>query len=192
MATHSSILAWRIPWTEDTGRLQSKGLQSVRHNLAYVHVENWGKVYDKGSFCCAVLFVGLAKESLWHVWGLRGSSEQRWWTEGAAERRWVDNPKGWRRRGGVMNELWPLRALSLETGGKDVRVGEWEEISVSERWEVDSSKRVSGNEIRGGGPGGRCHLVGDNGLWESSWCQFPHFPAIWPWACYLKTQFPHL
>ena len=27
MATHSSILAWRIPWTEKTGRLQSKGLQ---------------------------------------------------------------------------------------------------------------------------------------------------------------------
>ena len=28
MATHSSILAWRIPWTEETGRLQSMGLQS--------------------------------------------------------------------------------------------------------------------------------------------------------------------
>ena len=29
IATHSSILAWRIPWTEETGRLQSTGLQSV-------------------------------------------------------------------------------------------------------------------------------------------------------------------
>ena len=28
MATHSSILAWRIPWTEELGRLQSMGLQS--------------------------------------------------------------------------------------------------------------------------------------------------------------------
>ena len=27
MATHSSILAWRIPWTEEPGRLQSVGLQ---------------------------------------------------------------------------------------------------------------------------------------------------------------------
>ena len=27
MATHSSILAWRIPWTEETGRLQSMGSQ---------------------------------------------------------------------------------------------------------------------------------------------------------------------
>ena len=28
MATHSSILAWEIPWTEEPGRLQSMGLQS--------------------------------------------------------------------------------------------------------------------------------------------------------------------
>ena len=34
MATHSSILAWRIPWTEEPGRLQSMGLQRIRHDLA--------------------------------------------------------------------------------------------------------------------------------------------------------------
>ena len=32
MATHSSILAWKIPWSEEPGRLQSMGLQRVRHN----------------------------------------------------------------------------------------------------------------------------------------------------------------
>ena len=32
MATHSSILAWEIPWTEEPGRLQSTGLQRVRHD----------------------------------------------------------------------------------------------------------------------------------------------------------------
>ena len=32
MATHSSILAWRIPWTEEPGQLQSTGLQRFRHN----------------------------------------------------------------------------------------------------------------------------------------------------------------
>ena len=32
MATHSSILAWRIPWTEETGGLQSTGLQRVGHD----------------------------------------------------------------------------------------------------------------------------------------------------------------
>ena len=31
MAAHSGILAWRIPWTEEPGGLQSKGLQRVRH-----------------------------------------------------------------------------------------------------------------------------------------------------------------
>ena len=34
MATHSSILAWRIPWTEEPGGLQSTGLQRVRQDLA--------------------------------------------------------------------------------------------------------------------------------------------------------------
>ena len=32
MATHSSILAWRIPWTEDPGGLQSMGLPGVRYD----------------------------------------------------------------------------------------------------------------------------------------------------------------
>ena len=34
MATHSSILAWKIPWTEEPGRLQSVGSQRVGHNCA--------------------------------------------------------------------------------------------------------------------------------------------------------------
>ena len=32
MATHSSILAWKIPWTEEPGGLQSLGVQRVGHN----------------------------------------------------------------------------------------------------------------------------------------------------------------
>ena len=32
MATHSNLLAWRIPWTEEPGRLQSTGSQRVRNN----------------------------------------------------------------------------------------------------------------------------------------------------------------
>ena len=34
MATHSSILAWKIPWTEEPGRLQSMGLQKSRTQLS--------------------------------------------------------------------------------------------------------------------------------------------------------------
>ena len=33
MATHSSILAWEVPWTGEPGGLQSRGLQRVGHNL---------------------------------------------------------------------------------------------------------------------------------------------------------------
>ena len=32
MATYSSIIAWEVPWTEKTSRLQSMGLQRVRHD----------------------------------------------------------------------------------------------------------------------------------------------------------------
>ena len=37
LAIHSSILAWRIPWTEEPGRLQSVRLQRVRYDLATEH-----------------------------------------------------------------------------------------------------------------------------------------------------------
>ena len=33
MATHSNLLAWKMPWTEEPGGLQSMELQRVRHNL---------------------------------------------------------------------------------------------------------------------------------------------------------------
>ena len=42
MATHFTVLAWRIPWTEEPGGLQSMGSQRVRHdwsNLAYMHIQ---------------------------------------------------------------------------------------------------------------------------------------------------------
>ena len=39
-ATHSSILHWRIPWTEEPGRLQSKWSQRVGHNWATQHTQN--------------------------------------------------------------------------------------------------------------------------------------------------------
>ena len=41
MATHSSILAWRVPWTEEPGRLESIGLHRVGHDLcilAHMHI----------------------------------------------------------------------------------------------------------------------------------------------------------
>ena len=37
MATHSSVLAWKIPWTEEPGALQSTGSQRVEHNWVTEH-----------------------------------------------------------------------------------------------------------------------------------------------------------
>ena len=57
MATHSSILAWRIPWTEEPGGLQSMGLPRVGHDWVtkathptwkakgYTKIQNWLKMY---------------------------------------------------------------------------------------------------------------------------------------------------
>ena len=38
MATYSSILAWKIPWTEEPGRLQFVELQKLWHDLAHKHM----------------------------------------------------------------------------------------------------------------------------------------------------------
>ena len=60
IATHSIILAWRIPWTEEPGRLQSMGLQRVEHDLTmkttttkyvyipmYINISMWTHTYTQ-------------------------------------------------------------------------------------------------------------------------------------------------
>ena len=57
-ATHSSILAWTIPWTEEPGRQQSMGSQRVGHNcvtslsftMSWPRQISWRKLGIKGSF----------------------------------------------------------------------------------------------------------------------------------------------
>ena len=44
MAIYFSILAWKIPWTEEPGRLQSTGSQRISHDWATEHINN--KKYD--------------------------------------------------------------------------------------------------------------------------------------------------
>ena len=46
MAAHSSILAWRIPWTEEPGRQQFMGSQRVKHDWTTEHIG-----YCKNSIC---------------------------------------------------------------------------------------------------------------------------------------------
>ena len=42
VATHSSVLAWRISWTEDPGGLQSMGSQRIRHAFTFTFSNVWG------------------------------------------------------------------------------------------------------------------------------------------------------
>ena len=49
MTIHSSILAWKISWTEEPGRLQSLGSQRVRHNLAIKQLEWVAISFSRGS-----------------------------------------------------------------------------------------------------------------------------------------------
>ena len=48
MATHSSILVWRIPWTEEPGGLQSTGLQRVGHDWNGLPFPSPGDLPDPG------------------------------------------------------------------------------------------------------------------------------------------------
>ena len=56
MATHSNILAWRIPWTEEPGGLQSMGSQRVRHNLMTEHSPARGHAASYGASGMRSLF----------------------------------------------------------------------------------------------------------------------------------------
>ena len=45
MATHSRIIAWKMSWTEETGVLQSMGLQTVRYDLVTEHRNGKAQIY---------------------------------------------------------------------------------------------------------------------------------------------------
>ena len=63
VAIHSSILAWRIPWREEPGGLQSIGSQRVRHSrsdLAYTHAH---KIYIYDTCICAYIYL-----YIWHIY----------------------------------------------------------------------------------------------------------------------------
>ena len=77
MATHSSTLAWQIPWTEESGRLQSMGLLGVRYDcvtsLSLFTFMHWRRKWQP----TAVLLPGESqgRGSLvgCHLWGLTES-----------------------------------------------------------------------------------------------------------------------
>ena len=98
MAPHSSVLAWRIPWTEKPGRLQSMGSQRVGHNWAY---KKASKTDPKS--------VKLASLKLWsHQKGLRKGR------------------KPWRMGVGKREQIPPCKSrLQIEKGWRTSLVVQW-------------------------------------------------------------------
>ena len=70
MANHSSILAWRIPWTEEPGRLQSMGSQRVRHecvtNKDWIH-DQFQLLWFFDSFLTRTSYVALCISGRRHI-----------------------------------------------------------------------------------------------------------------------------
>ena len=56
MAPHSSILAWKIPWTEEPSGLQSTGLQRIRHDSADTHTHTHTHTHTSME-CATALYI---------------------------------------------------------------------------------------------------------------------------------------
>ena len=111
MATHSSILAWRIPWTEESSGLQSVGLQIVGHDWAihtHTHTHTQRRPYLMGFPGDSWWRICLPKQKT-RVWSLGGedpleeeaanhSSILTWeipWTEEPCMLQSMGSPKSW-------------------------------------------------------------------------------------------------
>ena len=67
MATHSSILAWKIPWTEEPGGLQSMGSHRVGHDLEIEHPYMHMRHLSRSSLLCfSSLFLPMEVQLLQH------------------------------------------------------------------------------------------------------------------------------
>ena len=76
MATHSRVLAWKIPWIEKPGGLQSSGSQRVRHDWATEHIAH--TVGVSLVTWCLFLWMG-ARFPTWYTWTYIELRPPCWW-----------------------------------------------------------------------------------------------------------------
>ena len=73
-ATHSSVLAWRIPWTEEPGGLQSTGLQEsdtterLNHHHHNYHCQTLGGLNHPQEDYCVKIHFGEQMNHTWEIW----------------------------------------------------------------------------------------------------------------------------
>ena len=95
MAPHSSSLAWKIPWMEEPGRLQSTGLQRVRHDwapsLSLFTFMHWRRKWqcsclenprDGGAWWAAVSWVAQSRTRLKRLSSSSSSNKKCCWKQG--------------------------------------------------------------------------------------------------------------
>ena len=82
MTTHSSILAWKIPWTEELCRLQSMELQRVRHHWAHTHAHT--HILTPYLQCSSESSTRLPLKGLWEWFGIADSPPEPGRQEGSA------------------------------------------------------------------------------------------------------------
>ena len=76
MATHSSILAWKIPWAEEPGGLQSIGSQRVRHDWAHTNTSPfWSNTWSLNQIVFLLIFF-CPKNSIQNEWAALINSQQ--------------------------------------------------------------------------------------------------------------------
>ena len=84
MAAHSSILAWKFPWTEEPGGLQSTGSQRVKHDWALTHSDRrkWSDPVTLAIFCSWLenhwIFSPVLLRNSWHS-SLYTLKDTAWW-----------------------------------------------------------------------------------------------------------------
>ena len=90
-ATHSSILAWKILWTEEPGRIQSKGSQKVGHEWATKHalMTHWtDDLFETSLLAQTVKNLPAMQET--RVWSLGKEDPLRMWTRSLQRQRKIE------------------------------------------------------------------------------------------------------
>ena len=118
MATHSSILAWKIPWTEEPGRLQFMGLQRVGHDWATklnssLKESNLGQGENFDLRPCSRPWPGkpqcLFVHTLFCTEVPDDTSRHAWCWDGHRWALWPTSGNFWKLHSGSMQEMWSFR-----------------------------------------------------------------------------------
>ena len=157
MAPHSNTLAWKIPWTEEPGRLQSTGSRRVRHDWAISLSLFTFMHWRSGWMAMAMAMATHSSVLAWRIPGMGSHRVRHDWSYLAvavaksAKGRLPSFFQPVKQVGGVRQELGVVRA---------------ERSRKPQREEEASAFLCSPESMWGAGPAGTERLAADQGLWD--------------------------